>query len=343
AVAEGTPANTKLQLRGDPKRLGNEVTRHFPAILGGQELAKEVPGSGRLQLADWIVNPQNPLTARVIVNRIWQYHFGRGVVSTPNDFGLRGQLPTHPELLDYLASRFVEQKWFIKSIHRMILLSHTWQLSSAATSESTAQHQKNIELDPGNDLYWHFNRTRLDAEAIRDSLLFVGGDLDETPAGTHPFPPQSTWGWTQHNPFVANYESRRRSIYLMQQRLKRNPFLALFDGADPSSSTAVRFLSTTPLQALFALNDPLAHEQSGKFAQRLIASSSEDAARITVAYQMAFSRLPQPDEQQECAEFLKQYRARLGELKTPADQTELKAWSALARSLMGANEFIYVD
>ncbi|MDB5340559.1 MAG: Planctomycete cytochrome, partial [Planctomycetaceae bacterium] len=109
AVAEGTPANTKLQLRGDPKRLGNEVTRHFPAILGGQELAKEIPGSGRLQLADLIVNPQNPLTARVMVNRIWQYHFGRGIVSTPNDFGLRGQLPTHPELLDYLASRFVEQ------------------------------------------------------------------------------------------------------------------------------------------------------------------------------------------------------------------------------------------
>lgn len=343
AVAEGTPANTKMQLRGDPKRLGAEVTRHFPAILGGQELAPGVPGSGRLQLADWIVNPQNPLTARVMVNRVWQYHFGRGIVPTPNDFGLRGQPPTHPELLDYLASRFMEQGWSIKSLHKLILLSHTWQLASSAALETTANHAKNVAVDPNNNLYWHFNRTRLDAEEIRDSLLFVGGDLDETPAGAHPFPPQSTWGWTQHNPFVANYDSRRRSIYLMQQRLKRNPYLALFDGADPSSSTAVRFMSTTPLQALFAMNDPLAHAQSGKLAQRLIASSPDEAARISSAYQLAFSRLPLPDEIQECSEFLKQYRARLSELKTPAEQMDLKAWSALARSLMGANEFIYVD
>ncbi len=343
AVAEGTPANTKMQLRGDPKRLGAEVTRHFPAILGGQELAPDVPGSGRLQLANWIANPQNPLTARVMVNRVWQYHFGRGIVPTPNDFGLRGQPPTHPELLDYLASRFVEQGWSIKSLHKLILLSHTWQLASSAALETTANHAKNVAVDPNNVLHWHFNRTRLDAEAIRDSLLFVGGDLDETPAGAHPFPPQSTWGWTQHNPFVANYDSRRRSIYLMQQRLKRNPYLALFDGADPSSSTAVRFMSTTPLQALFAMNDPLAHAQSGKLAQRLMASSPDETARISSAYQLAFSRLPLPDEIQECSEFLQQYRARLSELKTPAEQTELKAWSALARSLMGANEFIYVD
>ena len=343
AVAEGTPANTKMQLRGDPKRLGSEVTRHFPAILGGQELAPGVPGSGRLQLADWIANPQNPLSARVMVNRVWQYHFGRGLVPTPNDFGLRGQPPTHPELLDYLASRFVEQGWSIKSLHKLILLSHTWQLGSSPALEASTNHAKNVAADPNNDLYWHFKRTRLDAEEIRDSLLFVGGDLDETPAGSHPFPPQSTWGWTQHNPFVANYESRRRSIYLMQQRLKRNPYLALFDGADPSSSTAVRFLSTTPLQALFAMNDPLAHAQSGKLAQRLIASSPDEAARISSAYQLTFGRLPLPDEIQECSEFLKQYRARLSELKTPAEQTELKAWSALARSLMGSNEFIYVD
>ena len=347
AVADGTPANTKLQLRGDPKRLGEEVPRHFPAILGGQHLPTESPGSGRLQLADWIVDPQNPLTARVIVNRIWQYHFGRGIVSTPNDFGLRGQPPTHPELLDFLASRFVEQGWSIKSMHKLILLSHTWQLSStassAASSESAADQAKNVALDPNNELYWQFHRTRLDAESIRDSLLFIGGDLDESPAGTHPFPPQHTWGWTQHNPFVANYDSRRRSVYLMQQRLKKNQFLALFDGADPSSSTGVRLLSTTPLQALFALNDPLAHAQSEKFAQRLIASSSEEASRISTAYQLAFSRLPDPDEQQECAEFLKQYRTRLGELQTPADQIEVNALSALCRSLLGANEFIYVD
>lgn len=343
AVADGTAANTRMQLRGDPKRLGNEVPRHFPAILGGQELPKDTNGSGRLQLAEWLVDPQNPLTARVMVNRIWQYHFGRGIVATPNDFGLRGQLPTHPELLDFLASRFVKQGWSVKSMHRLILLSQTWQLSSATPDDPAGVNAKNRNLDPNNDLYWHFNRSRLDAESIRDSLLFVGGELDETPGGVHPFPPQHTWGWTQHNPFVANYESRRRSIYLMQQRLKKNPYLALFDGADPSSSTGVRLPSTTPLQALFAMNDPLAHGQSTKFAQRILASGSDDQQRINAAYQLAFSRPALPEEQQECLEFLTRYRTRLVDLKSPADQTEIKAWSALARSLMGANEFIYVD
>lgn len=343
AVADGTAANTRMQLRGDPKRLGNEVPRHFPAILGGQELPKDTNGSGRLQLAEWLVDPQNPLTARVMVNRIWQYHFGRGIVATPNDFGLRGQLPTHPELLDFLASRFVKQGWSVKSMHRLILLSQTWQLSSATPDDPAGVNAKNRNLDPNNDLYWHFNRSRLDAESIRDSLLFVGGELDETPGGVHPFPPQHTWGWTQHNPFVANYESRRRSIYLMQQRLKKNPYLALFDGADPSSSTGVRLPSTTPLQALFAMNDPLAHGQSTKFAQRILASGSDDQLRINAAYQLAFSRPALPEEQQECLEFLTRYRTRLVDLKSPADQTEIKAWSALARSLMGANEFIYVD
>lgn len=181
AVADGTAANTKMQMRGDPKRLGNEVSRHFPAILGGQELPKEANGSGRLQLAEWIVDPNNPLTARVMVNRIWQYHFGRGIVVTPNDFGMRGQLPTHPELLDYLASQFVKQGWSVKSMHRMILLSQTWQLSSATPSDPAGLIARNKSLDPNNDLYWHFTRSRLDAESIRDSLLFVGGDLDETP------------------------------------------------------------------------------------------------------------------------------------------------------------------
>ena len=343
AVADGTPANTKLQLRGDPKRLGVEVSRHFPAILGGHELPADATGSGRLELAEWIVDPKNPLTARVMVNRIWQYHFGRGLVATPNDFGVRGQLPTHPELLDYLASRFVQQGWSVKSMHKLILLSRTWQLSSAVPNDLEGPMAKNRQLDPGNELYWHFNRTRLDAESLRDTLLFVGGDLDESPAGAHPFPPQQTWGWTQHNPFVANYESRRRSIYLMQQRLKRNPFLALFDGADPSSSTGVRLPSTTPLQALFAMNDPLAHGESAKLAQRLIASSPEDIPRITSAFQTLYSRAPASEELQECLEFLTKYRSRLRDLNTAADQLELKALAALTRSLIGANEFLYVD
>ncbi len=340
AVADGTPANTKLQLRGDPKRLGDEVPRHFPVILGGHELTKNFASSGRLQLAEWVSDPKNPLTARVMVNRIWQFHFGRGIVQTPNDFGTRGQAPTHPELLDYLASRFVDTGWSVKAIHKLILLSQSWQLASSSDRATLA---KNTPLDPSNDLLWKFNRYRLDAESIRDTLLFVGGDLDESSAGTHPFPPQHTWGWTQHNPFVAAYETRHRSIYLMQQRLKKHPYLALFDGADPSSSTGSRLPSTTPLQALFVMNDPLAHLESSKFAARAIAMASDETARIAAAHQIAWNRPPSADEQQECADFLKQYRVQLAELKTPPDQVELKAWSALTRVLMSSNEFVFVD
>ncbi|MBS0203779.1 MAG: PSD1 domain-containing protein [Planctomycetes bacterium] len=345
AVADGKAANTKLQLRGDPKRLGDEVPRHFPAILGGQSLPEDSTDSGRLQLAEWIADARNPLTARVMANRIWQYHFGRGIVSTPNDFGVRGQLPSHPELLDYLASRFVEHGWSIKKMHKLILLSKSWQLASLPDSnEAVAVFAENTRLDPHNDLFWKFSRYRLDAECIRDTLLFVCGDLDEaqTPA-VHPFPPQHTWGWTQHNPFVANYDTRRRSVYLMQQRLKKNPFLALFDGADPSSSTGVRLPSTTPLQALFVMNDPLAHAESVKFATRVMSLGTDEASRIAAAHRLAWNRAPSSDELQASTEFLNQYRSRLVDLKTPADQVEVNAWSALARALMSSNEFVFVD
>ena len=336
SVAEGKPENAKLQLRGDPKRLGDEVPRHFPAILGGQVLPADNRTSGRLQLAEWVSDPQNPLTARVLVNRIWQHHFGKGIVQTPNDFGRQGKPPTHPELLDFLATRFIESGWSIKAMHRLILLSHTWQLASSNVAEST-------RLDPHNELFWHFTRQRLDAESIRDTLLFVSGDLDETSPGGHPFPAQNTWGFTQHNPFFAAYESRHRSVYLMQQRLRKNPYLALFDGADPNSSTAIRQPSTTPLQALFVMNGLLAHTAATKFAERLTTSSPEEAARVTLAYQLALNRAPTTDEQQDCTDFLQSYRSRLTALKTPADQIESKTWSAFARALLSGNELIFVD
>jgi len=336
AVAEGAaPADTKTQLRGDPKRLGDVVPRRFPAVLGGQTLGT-AKGSGRLQLADWVADAKNPLTARVMVNRIWQHHFGKGIVQTPNDFGVRGRAPTHPELLDHLASRFIASGWSIKAMHKLILLSHTWRQSGADSPQG-------IAVDPGNDLFRKQQRRRLDAESLRDTLLFVGGSLDESAAPEHPFPAQSTWNWTQHNPFVAVYETRRRSVYLMQQRIRKNVYLALFDGADPSSSTGVRLPSTTPLQALFLMNDPLAHREADAFAARLIAAAGDETARLTLAYAIAFNRAPDSDERVECAGFLSQYRAKLFDLKTPPAQLEGKTWSALARALLGSNEFVYVD
>ena len=337
AVAETAAANAKVHLRGDPKRLGDEVPRHFPAILGGQQLPGEsANGSGRLQLANWVTNPENPLTARVIVNRVWQYHFGRGIVETPNDFGKQGKAPSHPELLDHLASRLVQHGWSLKSLHKLILLSHIWQLSSSDVAASS-------KLDPNNELFWRYTRRRLDAESLRDSLLIVSGELDESPAGAHPFPPAHTWGWTQHNPFTAVYDTKRRSVYMMQQRLKKNPYLAIFDGADPSSSTAVRLPSTTPLQALFLMNDPFAHHSAGKLAARVMAAKPEEPARIEMIYQLTMSRAPLPEEASECSEFLKTYREKLAARGTPPPQADGDAWSALARAIVSSNEFAFID
>src|SRR5262249_31747643 len=197
AVSEGKSADTKIQIKGDPKKLGDTVPRGFLQILGGQRLSPAEKGSGRLELAQWISDPSNPLTARVMVNRIWQHHFGKGIVQTPNDFGARGKAPTHPELLVYLAARFVESGWSVKAIHRMIMLSHVYQLSSVESADDSAR-------DVGNEFLWRFNRRRLDAEEIRDAMLAVSGALDPSMGGAQPFPPESQWHYTQHVPFIAD-------------------------------------------------------------------------------------------------------------------------------------------
>jgi hypothetical protein len=335
AVAEGKVANARLHVRGDPKRLGDEVSRHFPAVLGGQAVSAD-SASGRLELAEWIVDPANPLTARVMVNRIWQQHFGRGLVETPNDFGHQGKPPSHPELLDYLAAQFVKSGWSIKAMHRLILQSHTWQLASSVSPDG-------MRLDPNNELFGHFPRRRLSAEELRDTLLVVSGQLDETRPTPHPFPPENTWGWTQHNPFVAAYDSSKRSIYLMQQRLRKNPYLALFDGADPSSSTGVRLMSTTPLQALFLMNGPLAHSASSGLAERIRAASAAEGERIEFAHRLLFGRTAEAEEVAACGEFLETYRQRLTSLGTPAERIDAVAWEALARTLLSSNELAFVD
>ncbi|MEO6739185.1 MAG: DUF1549 and DUF1553 domain-containing protein, partial [Chthoniobacteraceae bacterium] len=326
AVSESAAANARVQVRGDPKRLGEEVPRGFLQVLGGQKLAKDAKTSGRLELAQWITEPSNPLTARVIVNRIWQHHFGRGLVATPNDFGTRGQAPSHPELLDFLARRFVESGWSVKAMHRLLLLSHTWQLSTGG----------NTAGDPNNTLWSRAERQRLDAESIRDTMLFVGGDLDFTPGGEHPFPAVQTWSFTQHKQFFALYDTNRRAVYQMQQRLRKHPFLALFDGADTNSSTAIRTASTTALQSLFAMNDPFVHERAARFAARIASAESDEQRRIALAFVTLYARLPEPEESAMFAAYLAQLRDTK---KLPPDQ----AWTSLSRVLLGTNEFLYLD
>lgn len=320
AVTEGKPANARFQERGDHEKPGDTVTRRWLSVFGGEEIAD--PGqSGRRELGDWIAD--HPLTARVMVNRIWQWHFGRGLVGTPNNFGSRGEAPTHPELLDWLAAEFVAVGYRVKPMHRLIM-------NTAAYQRSSDRQQLLAEVDPDNRLLGRFSRRRLSAEELRDSLLFVSGQLDPEPGEAHPFPKEETWKFTQHRPFNAVYETKKRSAYLMVQRQRRHPFLALFDGADPNASTPGRQTSTVPTQALYFLNDPFFHEQAATLANRF--ASLEDDKGLRRIYRSLFQREPAPGEREAANAFLKQY---------PADQPE--KWRAYVRVLLAGNEFLHLD
>ncbi len=335
-VAEGTPHDVRLQRRGEPDQPGPLVPRGFIKSLGGGPLAADTRGSGRLELARWLTRSDNPLTARVMVNRIWQYHFGHGLVRTPNDFGVRGLPPSHPELLDHLATRFIASGWSIKAMHRLIILSATYQQS--ATSGTTEGDAREGTLA---DCFTPFARRRLSAEEIRDSILLKSGELDRAVGRGHPFPSPVDWGFTQHAPFSALYDHDKRSVYLMTQRIKRHPFLALFDGADPNASTAVRQTTTVPTQALFFLNDPFVHTKAEKYAARLQAARPDDPGQIELAWRGVLGRSPTEFEREEGMAFLKEYRDGLASLKRQS--RDLRALAAYVRTLFGSNEFIYLD
>lgn len=318
AAVEAKPQNTRLHLRGDPEKPGDEVPRRWLSILGGETVPANA-GSGRKELGDWIA--KSPLAARVMVNRIWEWHFGTGLVRSSNDFGSRGELPTHPALLDWLAAKFVESGFSVKAMHRLILSSASYQRATAAPSAA----------DPGNKLLAHFNRRRLTAEEIRDSLLTASGRLDLTSAEAHPFPAETTWKFSQHNPFNAVYETNKRSAYLMVQRQRRHPFLSLFDGADPNATTAARQTTTVPTQALYFINDPFFHSQADALAKRLLTPPDDDT-RIIEAWRVLFQRKPTTSERERSKAFLASY---------PAD--DAGKWAAQVRVLMASNEFLHVD
>ncbi len=336
AVVEGLPANARIHRKGDPRSLGDEAPRGFLTILGGQQIPKDHKGSGREFLANWITDATNPLTARVMVNRIWAYHFGKGIVQTPNDFGARGKAPTHPELLDWLTLRFIEGGWSIKRMHKLMMLSRAYQLASGDDA-------KNAAVDVGNDYLWRFNRRRLNAEEIRDSILMVSGVLDRSMGAEHPFPPEPTWRFTQHVQFFAVYDTDRRSVYVMQQRLKKHPFFEVFDGADTNATTDNRAQSITPLQALFLMNSLLMHQQSDRFAVRVGMAYDTVRERIDYAFRLAYSRAARLPEIREAQNYLQQTRAELTAGGTPVDQVNRKALASYLRVALSSNEFLYVD
>ena len=321
AVAEGTIKNAPMQLRGDPEKPGEEVPRHWLTVFGGDTVPANA-GSGRRVLGDWIM--KQPIAARVMANRIWQWHFGAGLVRSPNDFGSRGETPTHRELLDWLASQFVASGYSVKAMNRLIMSTTAYQRNCART-------ETNVRLDADNRLLSRFTRRRLSAEEIRDSLLIASGQLDSTPGEGHPFPAESTWRFTQHEPFKAVYATTKRSAFMMVQRQTRHPFLALFDGADPNASTPMRQTTTVPTQALYFLNDPFFHAQAAKLASSWL-KLKDDPARITQAFRGLFQREPMQAERDQAVKFIVAYPASIEE-----------KWSAYARVLLAGNEFVHLD
>jgi len=334
AASEGTPADAQVLLKGDPKQLGAVVPRGFLQVLGGQKLSPGDTGSGRLQLAGWVTDKANPLTARVMVNRVWLHHFGRGLVRTPDDFGTRGAPPTHPELLDWLTKKFVDGGWSIKSLHRLVMLSRAYQSACVENADYAGR-------DPQNQLLWTFNRRRLDAEEVRDAMLAASGALDRAPGGPHPFKPEWEWRYTQHNPFVDDFPTDKRSVYMMQQRIRMQPYLGTFNGADTNACTGQRGSDTPPQQALFVLNSEFAHKQAKRLAERVARDGGSTEVRLSRAFGLALGRAPTEDEVREAKEYLSGVQSPLS--AAGVTEREQAAWASYLRVLLGSSEFMFVD
>jgi hypothetical protein len=336
------PRDTFVLQRGNPASPGEKVEPGFPSVLTNQEPAPAKPQAAtagrRRVLADWLASPANPLTARVMVNRIWQYHFGRGIVRTGSDFGYRGAPPTHPELLDWLAWRFAhDENWSVKKMHRLILTSNAYRMSSRPDVAALAR-------DPENDLLWRFDVRRLEAEEIRDSILAVCGNLNLKMGGPsiHPAIPKEVLagqsmpghGWDQACP---PGEQNRRSVYVHVKRSLPLPILNQFDAADPDGPCPVRFCTTPPTQALGMINGAFLNEQAKLFAEDLEKKAGNDpSAQVRLALWRVTQREPTPRDIERSLKFLERMRLEHGQ--KPAEA--LKSFCLLALNL---NEFVYLD
>ncbi len=314
SYAEANVADMKVFVRGNPANQREVAPRRFLTVLAGEDQPLFTHGSGRSELAEAIASDDNPLTARVIVNRIWQHHFGRGIVGTPSNFGKQGEAPTHPELLDYLAARFIDSGWSIKSLHREIMLSSTYQLS-------TSFNEANANIDGDNRFLWKMSRRRLDVEAWRDALLDVSGKLDRTPGG-----PSTD---------LADSNNVRRTIYAKVSRHELDNLLRLFDFPDANITSEKRSETTVPQQQLFVLNSPFMVEQAKAFSARVHNEATDtDEARIRHAFLRAYSR-PVTGVELELG---------LAYLAIKSDEhNKLTRWEQYAQVLLGGNEFMYLD
>lgn len=336
------PPVTHVMARGNPHSPTDAVSPGFPSVIDPTdpklpEVAADATSSGRRSvLADWIASGKNPLTARVIVNRIWQHHFGRGIVGSPNDFGQYGDQPTHPELLDWLANDFVAGDWKMKRLHKLICLSATYRMSSRADARA-------LTADPNNQLLWRFPMRRLSAEELRDSMLAVAGTLDRRLYGESIYPkiPREVLagqsvpgqGWPTSKP----EDSNRRSIYVHIKRSLRLPILSMFDQADTDTTCPARYVTTVPTQALGLFNGEFTHEVAEGFVKRLKKEVPDDvSARVARAIRLTSGRTPSATELDRDLKFL-------DDLTTREKLTQDQAWVEYAVLLLNTSEFIYLD
>lgn len=337
AVQEGTPENLRIHVRGSHLILGQQVSRGVPLVLQRSEpLSIGESESGRLQLAQWLVHADNPLTPRVAVNRVWRWHFGTGLVPSTDNFGKLGEAPTHPELLDWLAANFVAEGWSLKKLHRQIMLSDTYQRSSAAAAENAAS-------DPDNHWYWRANVQRLEAESLRDSLLQVSGKLDPSQGESMLTVDKWKLVFDHTSKDDTSYDSLRRSVYLPVIRNNLYDGFSLFDFATADTTQGDRATSTVAPQALFTLNSPLFLDAAENLADRLRQQvPDDDRARIDLLYQLTLSR---PAEEHEVSRMLTTIDqleiAFQGQMD--AAKAQRQAWTAACQCVLASNEFLYVQ
>jgi hypothetical protein len=340
-IRDGTGIDEHVFVRGNHKTPGVEAPRAFLEVFDRPRFAG--PGSGRLELAKAVTDPANPLVARVIVNRLWKHHFGEGIVRSPDDFGRQGQLPTHPELLDWLASELVApsegakaEPWSLKHMHRLMVLSTAYRQSSRATPE---QATKAVTADPQNKLLHKQNVRRLEAEAIRDSMLVVSGRLDRTMEGPGILPHLTEHEVGRGKPPSGPLDGKgRRSVYLAVRRNFLNPMFTAFDYPTPFTTIGRRTVSNVPAQALVMLNNPFVLQQAKLWAERVLAVPNQTTEqRVQRMYESAFGRLPTKAELAIATEFLAEQGKDYGEPNHP------KAWADFAHVLFNDKEFIFVE
>jgi hypothetical protein len=324
-VREGRfPTDSKVYIRGELSQPGETVKRGFPQVLSTKQPDIK-SGSGRRELADWIASKDNPLAARVMANRVWLHLFGRGLVPTPDNFGASGLPPSHPALLDHLATTFMENGWSVKKLIRTIVLSRAYQLSSH-------YDDKNFEVDPDNVLVWRVPKRRLEAEALRDAILAVSGQLDVTlPKGSaQARAGEGNLGFGFRGGRGGDAADVHRTVYLPIIRDRLPELLTLFDFPDPSLIIGERATTTVPAQALYLMNNTFVIRQAEALADKLLAGAGDDPGRLTRAYQLCYARPPSAKELKTAQKFIDDYGRK---------QTPRSAWAALCQALFVSAEF----